>query len=355
MKKNVIALSIVGAMSIPALANAVQVAGEELEVYAKAHMSLDMSDPDNTAVDSQTSISSNDSYIGFKGKHKMENGMNALFQLEQQVNFDETGGTFATRNSFAGLEGGFGTVLVGHHDTPFRDVAKKFDLFNETVGDRRAILGAGATNGNKMNDRGENMIMYKNKFGATEFQFQHSFSNPTASVGGALDDNENDMTSLGLFYSEGPLSVAGGYETWSDLLNNDSSEVSGIRLMGSYVFGKAKVGAIYESTSSDDSAQWERDAYGFNGSLDLGNDTALNLQVLMADDYDGTSESGATMTTFGVSKKLEKKTEVYAVYTTTSNDDNAQYQGIDGGHGDEMTTVLGGNPNALSIGFMHSI
>ncbi|MCW8829128.1 MAG: hypothetical protein OQK94_08740 [Gammaproteobacteria bacterium] len=37
----------------------------------------------------------------------------------------------------------------------------------------------------------------------------------------------------------------------------------------------------------------------------------------------------------------------------TDNDDNAEYQGIDGGHGDELETELGGTPSSLSVGAIY--
>lgn len=40
------------------------------------------------------------------------------------------------------------------------------------------------------------------------------------------------------------------------------------------------------------------------------------------------------------------------MYTQTDNDDNANYQGVDGGHGDEVRTDLGGSPSAFSLGLV---
>ena len=354
IKWNLIALSAIGILNFAALAHSAQIAGENFEVYVKVDLSLDISDPDDPATDRQLSISSNTSRLGFKGKHKMENGMSMLFQLEQTANFDETGGALASRNSFAGISGRFGTLLVGHHDTPFKEVATKFDLFGNSVADRRSILGASATNGNKMNDRGENMILYTKKFSSIAFKAMYSASNPTDDAGGSLDDNDNDLISLALFYKDGPWFIAGGFEDWSNLAGT-YGQATGIRFTTNYTFNNIKVGLIYESIDSDTSAQWERDAYAVNGSLKIGHATTLKTQMMIADDYEGVSDSGAMVTSVGISHKIDKHTEVYAVYTSTNNEDNAAFQGADGGHGDEIKTVLGGDPSAFSIGFKFSI
>ena len=49
--------------------------------------------------------------------------------------------------------------------------------------------------------------------------------------------------------------------------------------------------------------------------------------------------------------KLDKQTDVYAAFGVTDNDNNARYNGVDGGHGDKVPTVLGGTPSAISAGF----
>lgn len=357
MKKNVIALGIAGALSVPAVASAMQVAGEDLEIYIKAHVSLDVSDPDNPAVDSQTSISSNSSRIGFKGKHKLENGMTALFQIESKVGFDESGSSLATRNTFVGLQDGFGTVLVGYADTPFKELGGDFTLFGDTVADRRAILGSGVGSSNAINDRATNMIEYKNKFGPTEVKIMYSTSTPNNDLPSApgIDDNDNALASGSVVYKDGPLAVGLAFESQDNASNaTPAQKVDGTRLGVMYDFGGFGLGAIYESLSSDDIAALDRDAYGVNGTVKLSSDTKLQAQVLIADE-NASTETGATMTSFGVSKKIDKNSEVYAIYTSTSNDDNANYQGVEDGHGDELKTVNGGSPNAFSLGFVYKI
>ena len=65
--------------------------------------------------------SSNSSRIGFKGK--MPAGKNKfLYQFESEVNLDDGGGTFTTRNSFLGLEADFGRREVGRRRQRVGDV-----------------------------------------------------------------------------------------------------------------------------------------------------------------------------------------------------------------------------------------
>lgn len=59
------------------------------------------------------------SRIGFKGSEDLGNGLKAIWQVEQGLSFDDnsTGNRFATRDSFIGVEGGFGKVRVGRLST----------------------------------------------------------------------------------------------------------------------------------------------------------------------------------------------------------------------------------------------
>lgn len=354
MNKNLISLAVAGVLAVPASANAYEILGKKLEVYGKVHMSVDASNNDRAAPNNQKdfSVSSNSSRLGFKGQYDMQNGMAALYQIEQEVNLDSGGDTFATRNSFIGLKGSFGTVLAGIHDTPFKDVAGKWDMFGDTIGDRRAILGAGATLGNKMNQRGKNALMYKNKFGDLELRAMYS-SDAADSAPGALDNNNNDMGSIAVFYHNGPLFLAAGYEKWSNL-DGSLGKAKGWRAAGGYKFGQAKLGVVYESIKTDDPAavSLDRKAWGINGSFNVTKATAIKAQYMRAGDYKGVSNSGASVATLGVFNKIDKYNAVYAAYTRTSNDANAKYQGVDGGHHDEVKTDLGGSPSAFSVGYV---
>jgi predicted porin len=352
MKKQYLAMAALAIFALPAAGQAVELVGKKLELYGKVHLSLDSSDPDVAAEDTQTSVSNNSSRIGFKGEHLINQQTKLFWKFEQGVDVAEGGGEFAKRNTYLGLKGNFGEVLIGHHDTPSKLVGSKWGMFSDTVGDRRAIFGAYSGYGNKLNDRGENAILYRNKFDALELQAMYSASNPSTEVSGGLDDNDTDVTSVSLKYKTQNLILTAAVENWASDPKNNLVEVDNTRLAATYQAGLLKVGAIYESTDSDDDV-FNRDAYGLNAAYKINKDTEVRAQYMVADDYKNVDDSGATQLAVGVFNKLDKVTQIYAVYTSTDNDSNAQYQGIDGGHGDELKTALGGNPSALSVGIVY--
>src|SRR5574340_529554 len=130
MKKSLIALAVAGAFAAPAVA-----ATENVESIP--------GDP-NPRGTSDLQFSSNASRIGFKGAEDLGGGLSAIWQIESGVSVDEGSGSWASRNTFLGLKGGFGTVLAGNHDTPLKPVGRAVDLFGDTMADSRNVLGGGS-------------------------------------------------------------------------------------------------------------------------------------------------------------------------------------------------------------------
>ncbi|MCW8928161.1 MAG: porin, partial [Gammaproteobacteria bacterium] len=323
-------------------------------------LSLDYSDPDAAGEDSQFSVSNNSTRIGFKGEHDISEALTLLWQYEQGVDIDDGGGEFAKRNSFLGIKGRLGELRAGHHDTPSKSMGSRWGLFSDTNGDRRAILGAYSGSdpdpeikyGNVLNDRADNAVLYLNDFSGLALQVMYSASNPSDDVSGGLDDNDSDLFSASLAYTTGPLTLLGAVETWSQDPVNGTEGVDNLRLGAIYTMERLRLGAIFESTDSDDDV-YNRDAFGVNAAFGLSDAMDLRAQYLMADDYKGVSDSGASQLALGLFNQLDSATQIYAVFSMTDNDDNAKYQGIDGGHGDELETELGGTPSSLSVGAVY--
>ncbi|RMG49739.1 MAG: porin [Gammaproteobacteria bacterium] len=347
-------LGIYGLSAQPA--SAMEVIGKKLEIYGKANISLDFSDNDRLSPNDQSdmSLSSNSSRLGFKGQVPLAGkSIEGVYQVEQEIAIDRgNGASLASRNTFAGLKvANAGKFIVGYFDTPFKSVAGKWSLMGDSVADRRKILGAGALNGNKMNNRAHNAIMYMNKFGGLGVKLLYSTDGKDSNSGG-IDDNKNkSMYSGSLSYKISHLHLAGAYEKWKDL-GSSYGETTGYRLAARWKASAYSVGAIYEDISTDGTANdLDRSAWGLNGSFRVGK-VDLRAEYLVADDYEGVSDSGATAASIGAFGKFSKPVGWYVVYTQTANDDNAKYQGVDGGHGDEVKTDLGRTPTSFSAGII---
>lgn len=349
MNKIYLSLSTMFVLAQPLNSQAMEVAGKSLELYGTAHISIDYSDPDATGEDSQISVSNNSTYIGFKGQHAINPQTTLKWQYEQEADIAEGGGEFAKRNSFLGIQGNLGELRVGHHDTPSKKLGSRWGMFSDTVGDRRAIFGAYSDYGNSLNDRGENAILYLNQFNSLELQIMYSASNPSKDTSGKLDNNDFDLGSISLTYLSDRLTLGASAEEWSLDPVNAAESVFNVRLAASYKINKLKLGAIYETTDSNDNV-FDRDAVGLNVAYQITDATDVRLQGMIADDNSDQDNTGATQLALGLFRKLDKATQIYAVFSMTDNESNAVYQGIDGGHGDEMETTAGGSPSSFSIG-----
>jgi predicted porin len=75
------------------------------------------------------------SYLGFRGEESLGGPLRAIWQIEQSLGFD-TGATdvWATRNSFLGLRGGFGTIKLGNMDTIYKEYGDTFGMFGISSG-----------------------------------------------------------------------------------------------------------------------------------------------------------------------------------------------------------------------------
>ena len=136
MKKNLITLAVASTLaaamvSAPAFADT-----SNVTVYGVASLSYDLTNNGNA---SANQVSSNQSRLGLKGSEDLGDGLSAVWQIEQQINIDNSttnANSFATRNSFLGLSSGsMGPVLLGRHDTPYKIASRGFDVFADTIAD----------------------------------------------------------------------------------------------------------------------------------------------------------------------------------------------------------------------------
>lgn len=89
------------------------------------------------------------SRLGVQGSEDLGNGLKALYQIELEIpvaNKDadiDNGdpGLVRMRNSFLGLEGGWGRLIAGRHDSPLKMSTAPLDLFADTLADYNRTIG----------------------------------------------------------------------------------------------------------------------------------------------------------------------------------------------------------------------
>ncbi len=367
MKKSLIALAVAGAFAAPAFA-----ATSNVDVYGKLHASVSVFDePVDTVVLAGTDsvlgtaddvtqrgtndlqISSNASRIGFKGSEDLGGGLNAIWQIESGVNIDEQSGTLASRNSFVGLNGGFGTVLLGNHDTPLKLVGRAVDLFGDTMADSRNVMGGGS------DARAKNVLAYISP-SFSGFSVAAAYTTDLAGEGTKIgaaktagdtgDQADNGAYNLNATYTNGPIYVGVGY---GDGDYHENKELGAhIRVAGGLTFGSAKVVAQYDSLEDDTTAGMDYNAWMVGGSYTLG---AIVLKAnYMEGEVDNCNVVGCqpNQFTIGADYNLSKRTSVYALYAAA---EEGVVFGSGAGSSDKIVSGDAGGDNAVvSVGVVHS-
>jgi predicted porin len=253
MKKSLIALAVAGAFAAPAFA-----ASSNVDFYGKFRISLDHLN-NISAATGGWGMNDETSRIGFKGSEDLGGGLKAIYQWESGFNVGTngnlstgttalttgSGGLGAERNTFVGLSGGFGTVLAGRHDTPYK-LAGSADLFGDTLAD--------AQNGGALcivceDLRVNNAIAYVSPnmggFTAIGAIVPGNFARSGATKS---QNSLTDAYSLAGMYANGPVSVAAAYENLNHLVGAAAGSPSqkAFKLTGSFTIADVKLGATWE-------------------------------------------------------------------------------------------------------------
>jgi predicted porin len=369
MQKKLIALAVASAFAAPVAFAATS----NVDIYGTVDLGVNYISPDNhdyegMGNDGSLTLSSNVSRIGFKGSEDLGSGLSAIYQIETNLYVDGAKDSFGSlRNSFVGLHGGWGTFLMGKHDTPVKILGRSVDNFGNSLADSRNILGADASTGSPDFDlRAPNVIAYgtPNFSGVSALVAYVTSHTPLTKIPAAsscssgIDCNKDDAYSGFVKYDSDMFMVGGGYEKH----NIDSSDPligkwdrSIWRLVGSVTLGDFKLGAQYDNQDDNLSPhEFKRDGWGIFGNYKLGNAT-LKANYLDAGSIDGSSSTSAKQYTVGADYSLSKRTTVYAYYAKVDNSNNSGY-GLGAGAGISKTSVgvSGADPSTFSVGLRHS-
>ncbi|SFR53331.1 porin [Thiomicrospira sp. ALE5] len=369
MKKKLLALSIGAALT----AATVPAMSAELKISGRAHLSVDHIDNGASgargAADAKKSgltMSSNSSRLRVSGSKEVTEGLTAIMQLEQNVRFDQSGGQFATRDSFAGLKGDFGTVRLGFFDTPLKKVRSFTDMFGDRIGDARNI-----TSGDNLSfdNRFRNGIGYTTpNLNGFNLDLQYSATNEADAGSNAQLDNGREAYSAALNYRADGLrmsaaveSLGQGYAASTGSKKNDDAVA--YRLGLTYDFTKElKVAAFYQNSNKRkvfdnngvlDEEIGSRDVFGIGASYRIG-DYVVRGQYYNASNESGTKKTGADMFAVGLDRRFGRDLTLYGAYAMTNNQDNATFSAVGGGRDTRQSAVAGKDMSAFSVGLIYN-
>jgi predicted porin len=402
MNKKLIAVAIAAALApVAAMADSgnVVIYGQMNASIDSVNSGYDSAHNGGTSGQRTTQINDNTSRLGFKGTEALGNGLSAVWQIESGINADgaastesgqtattgsaSAGKTIGTRNTFVGLTGGFGTAILGRHDTPYKLATRNLDVFADNIADNRSIMGQSGNGLTTFDGRQSNVIAYISPTVS-------GFTGAIGYVAGAESaltsgQTKGDAWSAMGTYANGPIFASLAYEKHN--VGNASTgtlgdptglaKLQGLnekawKLGGGYNFGDFKLGLAYEKTSDDFGVAigkpgadvFGHHAFYLSGAYTMGSNV-IKAAYTKAGNLNVGDKTGAKQFSIGFDHNMSKRTTVYALYSKLNNDDNGVY-GLTGGSNGGVaagnaTNYLSGNgvafgqdPSVFSLGMKHS-
>lgn len=316
----------------------------DLNLYGHGHLSFDYVDD---GADRTQHVTSNSSRLGIKGQQKLSESLTFIFQYESGVDLTAQGGNDGNggassagqlftkgRPSFVGIEGAFGTVLVGHYNG-LDQWANDFNYFADYVGDLGNLW-----EGSGLPGRVDNAIVYSTPTSggkSVRVTYVPSEEGVTGETYIVKGDYQKDGLQLGLAYMQ------------VGTLTDDTH--SGIALTAKYQFSNYSLGFGYQQESDIQGAlDNNRDSFSLGGAINLGDKSQLKLQYALS--QSDAAESDAAQFAIGYDYAFNKNNTLYVALATMDNDANVNFSVNGKGHGDRIVPALGDDMATLSIGFI---
>jgi len=385
MKKSLIAAAVAGLFVAPA-------AMADVTISGAVNVGIAFIDSDNSTPGtpgslpddgvSKTSLATNYSNVNISSVDDIGNGNKVILNIQFDLGALNNTGSFGNRNSYLGIEGGWGSFKMGTNENVYERWAYESDPLDGAMGIGGNIqmlgqtgLAAGAHDwfdtGNGQtataaSDAGSfwrrthHTIWYNSPVIANAFTFEIDRT-LSAYKTATLDPV---VTSLGAQFKPegGKFFVNVGYET-HDEANSFTvgvHDATGTSVGGGIALGNFLITARYEMLEWDTVAlgKFERTHMwaGVKWTLPGG---YFGAEIGMADKLDTAAgnvpDSEAMMIGLGYFHNLSKQSQLYVVGTQISNDDNAFY-GIGAGTGSYQPagTVAAGDQMAVTVGIKHT-
>lgn len=255
------------------------------------------------------------SYLGFKGTEDLGGGLKAKFAFEHFLRVDSgsagrfNGDAFWARSAYVGLQGEFGSTVIGRNTTPLFVSTLIFNAFGDSFGFapsiRQYFLGAivGDTAWN-------NSVAYSSP------NFGGASVNLLANLGeGAAGATGKNLSANGLFFS-GPFAAT---LAWQQVKNGVFPIPAGFAVQDalqagvSYDLGVAKLFGQLGNVKTKATAGVKTSLYQFGASAPIGGGKLL-ASYGNAKRTVGSSDVTNKTLSLGYDYNLSKNTDIYGVY-----------------------------------------
>lgn len=356
MNKKLIALAVAGACVAPA---AMAQTANPVTLYGRVYVMVESIEAtggtaaQNATTVRRTRLDDQSSLLGVRGTEDLGGGLKAFFQLETAFKAEQNDTTFAARNSGVGLQGGWGSLLLGRWDMPMKTTVIALDPFGDlTAGGYKTTM---ADRGN-FDVRAQNVVQYwsPNWAGVAVRLASTSNETRTATV-------NPRMEGASLTYTGGPVYLVAAWERHKDATSASGSSgltpttagyrETGTALGGSFNIAVFKIGALYERFKKD--GRTDQKAWMGNIVWTLGN-TQLIYQH-------GTAKDGGTRGSTAAEPDCHSDTVAYQYNFSRRTFFLAQYVTIKNNATSNCNLAntampgmaAGQDPRAVSVGLRH--
>jgi predicted porin len=342
MNKNLIALALAGAFVAPA---AMAQTANPVTLYGRVYVTAESVEVKGGGPVRRTRIEDQSSLLGVRGTEDLGGGLKAFFQLETAFRPDQNNTTFAARNSAVGLQGGWGSFLMGRWDMPFKSASIAIDPYGDLT--LSGITGTLSDGGN-FDRRDQNVVQYWSPtFGGFAFRLAGTANEAKGAVAGT---NPRDL-GANVTYTRGPIYVFGAYEEHKDALSGTATpnaKEEGWAGGGSFVIGPVKLGGQYQEFKKTNRSKQK--AYMANAVFTFGNNQIIGQYM---QSKDGQALSGAKCDSWsaGYQYNFTKRTFAIASYMETKNNDRSNLCNF--GSNRLTPVAVGQDPRGGFVGIRH--
>jgi predicted porin len=358
MNKKLVALAVAGLLAAPLA----QAQTANVTLYGRLNIDAEVVNGKQTNGTNPNvyRVVSNSSRFGIRGTESLGGGLNAIFQVESSLQPTTGSGTLAGRETFVGLQGGWGTFKVGRFLSPYDDIHPIFGnvpTLTTSILSTATLWAQGAFNATSggFDDRIQQSIRYDspNMAGFTFSGQLGAYPTSTAPHG--------TVYSVGGFYNNGPFQAGAAYES------HVSTRVPGkmdqaFSISGAWNFGIARLAAVYENKKYEQAVgDLKNDVWGVTLTGNLGPGQGY-LAYIAVNDGKGSAPAGTRVGNAGIGNDtgaaqyvvsytypLSKRTLTYAGYVKIVNQTNANYTF----NINPYQVSYGGDPGGFVAGMVH--
>lgn len=319
----------------------------------------------------------NSSRFGLRGTEDLGGGLKAVFNLEAGVSLD-TGGSDSTgffqRRAVAGLEGTYGTVLLGRDYTPGYYSSLASDVFGyrlfgsllsyqipygASVGSNNGAVGT--NNGTSIaapapnlgvTTRASNGIHYQSPTiaGGLRLRAMYASSERSASTA-TVDRDSGNFYGLSAVYTRGQIAAQAFYH---DITNDAGNSDQQYGIGGGYTFGSSvKLAGGYYEAKPDAGAVRKHSGYNLGVSMKVGAGEVLAQAVYQELDLGIGDEPSGTSIGLAYLHPMSRRTNLYASYGQMRNNSGGTF-GLRAAGLIVTPAAAGEDPKGFAVGIRHA-